>query len=213
MKAKVAVIAAAVLLLTVATQFWAQAPGGAAQQQAAAQPPAKVGVLGVRQAIVNTAEGKQASAELQSQFAPRQTELENFRKQIDDLQTRLRAGDRTLSDEEKGRLTREGEALARKLQRKQDGCQEEANDAQNAIFERIGGKLMEVVDRYARENGFALILDVSAQTTPVLFAAPTINITQDIIRLYDHANPVRGAQPAAPVQPPKQPAKVPPPQQ
>jgi outer membrane protein len=210
MKVRVAVFAAGVLLLFPAAQAWAQA-GGAAAQQPAAQTPGKVGVLSVRQAIVSTAEGKLASAELQSQFAPRQTELENFRKQIDDLQTRLRAGERTLSDEEKGRLTRQGEALSRQLQRKQEDYQEDANEAQNVIFERIGAKLMEVVDRYSRENGYSLILDVSAQTTPVLYAAPAINVTQDIIRLYDQAHPVRPA--SAPAQPPaKQPGKVPPPQ-
>ena len=58
-----------------------------AQSAPAAGAPAngKVGVLNVRQAILSTSEGKQASAELQSQFAPRQTELENMNKQIDDL--------------------------------------------------------------------------------------------------------------------------------
>src|SRR5260221_11600273 len=42
----------------------------------------KIGVINVRQAIASTAEGKQAGAELQSQFAPRQSELEGLNKQI-----------------------------------------------------------------------------------------------------------------------------------
>src|SRR5262249_16915258 len=73
---------------------------------------AKIGVLSVRQAIVNTAEGKQASAELQSQFAPRQNEIEAMNKQINDLRQRLQAGQNTLSQDEQGRLQRQGEALA-----------------------------------------------------------------------------------------------------
>jgi outer membrane protein len=210
MKVRVAVLSAAVLMLVLVAQVWVQAQGGA-PQQAAQQPALKIAVLSVRQAIVSTAEGKQASAELQSQFAPRQTEMENLRKRIEDLQNRLRAGERTLSDQEKARLTREGEGLSRRLQRMQEDYQEDANEAQNAIFESIGTKLMDVVDRYSRENGFSLVLDISAQTTPVLYAAPAINITNDIIRLYDQANPVRPA--AAPAQPPKAPGKVPPPQQ
>ena len=54
----------------------------------------KIGVINVRQAIVATSEGKQASAELQSQFAARQSELENMNKQIADLRQRLSASGR-----------------------------------------------------------------------------------------------------------------------
>jgi len=69
-------------------------------------------VLSVRQAIVTTSEGKQASAELQSQFSARQSELESMNKKVNDLRQRLQAGQNTLSQEEQGRLTREGETLA-----------------------------------------------------------------------------------------------------
>ena len=41
--------------------------------------PTKVGVINMQAAITGTAEGKQAVAELQSQFAPRQTELQTCR--------------------------------------------------------------------------------------------------------------------------------------
>src|SRR5260370_683584 len=69
----------------------------------------KIGVINVRQAIASTAEGKQAGAELQSQFAPRQSELEGLNKQINDLRSRMEAGSK-LSPEEQTRLQREGEA-------------------------------------------------------------------------------------------------------
>jgi len=183
---------------------------------APAAPSTKTGVLNVRQAIVSTAEGKQASAELQSQFAPRQNELETLNKQIEDLRTRLNAGARTLSDEEKARLTRDGEKFARQLQRKQQELEEEVNAAQGEVFDRIGRKLLDVLDRYSRENGYSLVLDTSTQSTPVLYASSQVDVTQDIIRLYDQAYPVKGGPPAAatPRQPgapkPLQPAPKPP---
>src|ERR1700730_4172828 len=104
-----ATVVAALFLLPAA---WAQTAGssGTAHPAPAVDPVAtKVGVLNVQAAITNTAEGKQAAAELQSQFSPRQTELENMQKQIQDLQNRLRTGSTTLSDEEKTRLQREGD--------------------------------------------------------------------------------------------------------
>jgi outer membrane protein len=206
------VFAAAALLLFPTARVFAQAGG------AAAPAPTKIGVMDVRQAIVGSAEGKQASAELQSQFAPRNNELDTLRKQIEDLQNRLRTGDRTLSDDEKGRLQRQGETLSRIYQRRQTDLQEDLQSAENEVIDRIGRKMREIVDRHARENGFILIVDVSSAQSNIVYASNGIDITQDIIKLYDQAFPVRGAaapatQPGTPrPQPtaPKPPAQKPP---
>ncbi len=181
----------------------------------------KVGVLNVRQAILSTAEGKLASAELQSQFAPRQTELENMNKQINDLRQRLAACEGKCSQEEIARLTTQGQRLAQQLQRKQDEMQEDANAAQAEVFERLGRKVNDVLDRYARENGYNLLLDYSAQNTPIVNFSPQVDVTQDIVRLYDQAYPVKAgaasqakpaaAKPAATSPPAAKPAVTPPP--
>src|SRR4029077_11346624 len=157
----------------------------------------KIGVISVRQAIASTAEGKQAGAELQSQFAPRQNELEGLNKQINDLRQRIDSGTGKLSPEELARLQREGEVKARQIQRKQDEYQEDVNAAQAEVFDRIGRKMIDVLDRYARENGYVVVLDTSAQNTPILFASTGVDVTQDIVRLYDQAYPVKGGAPAS----------------
>jgi outer membrane protein len=151
----------------------------------------------VRGAIVATAEGKQASAQMQSQFAPQQAELENLQKQIQDLQTQIANGARTLSDEEKARLQRRGQLLVSQSQRKQDDLNESVNVAQMEIFESIGAKLSDIVDKYGRENTFSVILDTSAQGTPVIYNATQLDITEEIVRLYDQAHPVKGGTPAS----------------
>ena len=151
----------------------------------------KIGVINVRQAIVTTAEGKQASAELQTQFTPRQNELEGMNKQINDLRGRLSAGANTLSDEEKVRLTQQGQRLTAQLDRKNNELNEDVQAAQADVVDRIGRKMMDVLDRYARENGYAIVLDSSSQNTPILYASNQIDVTQDIIRLYDQNYPVK----------------------
>jgi outer membrane protein len=182
---RTAALAAACLLSTASA--WAQ--GTAAPGAAAA---GKVGVISIRQAIVATAEGKQASAELQSQFAPRQTEIENMNKQINDLRQRLQAGQGKISPDEEARLTRDGQRLAAQLERKQNEYQEDVNAAQADVIDRIGRKMVDVLDRYARENGYSVILDSSAQNTPILYASTQVDVTQDIIRLFDSAYPEIG---------------------
>jgi outer membrane protein len=61
----------------------------------------------------------------------------------------------------------------------------------------LGNKVMAVLEKFATANGFSLVLDVSNPQTPVLWASQTIDITGDIVKLYDQANPGTGAPAAA----------------
>jgi outer membrane protein len=185
-------ITLAALLLFPAAAAWAQA--GAAGN--------KVGVINIRQAIVTTAEGKQASSQLQAQFDPQQNDLQNMQKQIQTLQERLNNGARTLSADEQAKLQRQGELLAREFQRKQDDLNEEVTAAQGDIVDTIGRKMVDVIEKYSKDNGFVVVLDSSAQGTPVVYGATQADITQEIIRLYDQAYPLKaGSSSAEPSRP------------
>ena len=194
--------------------FAAASLAGAATIGAQSAPAAgstattKVGVLNVRQAIVATAEGKQASNELQGQFTARQTELENMNKQINDIRQRLQANADKLSPEEGARLQRQGETLAKQLQRKQEDYQEDVNAAQQEVIDRIGRKMMDVLDRYARENAYTAIFDSSAQGAPI-YASNGVDVTADIIKLYDQAYPAKASTAAKPAATAPKPAVTP----
>jgi outer membrane protein len=180
------VTAALLTCILATTPSWAQE-----KSSAAGQSSTKVGALNLRQAIVSTAEGKQASAQLESQFSARRRDLESLNKQISDLQQRLASGANTLSDEEKARLSLQGQRLTQQLERKQNEFQEDLNNAQGDLINAITRKLLDVVARYAPSNGYSAILDNSTQNTPVLYAST--DITQDIVRVYDQTYPVKGA--------------------
>ena len=182
MKIRAAFAVLAVLWMT--PTAWGQASTAAAM---------KVGVINIQAAIAGTAEGKQAAAELQSQFSPRTTELQNLQKQIQDLGARVQNGQTTLSDEEKARLQHQYEQQSRLFQRKQQEFQDDSNDAQQEVVNRIGRKMIDVIDKYSKENNYSVILDESSQQTPVIYAANQIDVTQDIIRIYDQSYPVKNA--------------------
>src|SRR5258708_4759489 len=184
-----------------------RAQGAAA---AAASAPSKIAVINIRNAIVATAEGKQAQAQLQSQFAPKQNELQSIQKQIEDLKRKMSEGARTLSDDEKAKLQREGELFSRRLQRGNDDLNEELNAAQGELVDGIGRKMLEVLDRYARESGYTAVLDTSAQGSPVVYGSSQSDITQEIVRLYDQAYPLKAGSAASPATPkPATPAPAP----
>jgi outer membrane protein len=181
---RVFVLSITCLLASVALQAQS-APAGAAN--------GKIGVLNIQQAIVTSGEGKQAAADLQAQFLPRQQEIESLNKQVGDLQQRLNS-DATLSDADRSRLNTQGTRLSQRLDRKNNEYQEDLREAQTEIMNRLGRKLMDVVNRYAQEHSYSVILDSSGTNSSLLlFAAKNIDVTQDVIRLYDEANPAKGA--------------------
>jgi outer membrane protein len=163
----------------------------AVRPQSAATPVSegKIGVVNIQGAIDSTAEGKQAAADLQAQFTPREQELESLNKQVDDLQKRLNGA--TLTDVEKGRLTAQGTRLAQRLERKNTEYQEDFNAARGEVVNQIGRKMIDILNRYAQDGHFTVILDSSSQNSPILFAAKTADITPDIVRLYDQAHPAK----------------------
>lgn len=178
----------------------------AAGSEAQEKPPndtsaaTKVAAINMRAAIANTAEGKQAAAQLETEFMARRKELEDLNKQITDIQQRLNASAGMLSDDEKERLTFQAQQLSRQLQHKQNDFQEDLNDAQSDIIARISRRIVDLLGKYAPSNGYGAVLDDSSQTTPVMYAST--DITEAIVRLYDQTYPVKngagagGAKPA-----------------
>lgn len=172
-------------------------PAAWAQAAASSDAPSRVAVINLQEAVAGTAEGKQASQQIQAQFAPRQNALNTLGKQLQDINQRLQTGANTLSDEEKARLTRQGQELQRRGQRDEQDYQQDMNDASQDAINHIGQKLMPIVQKYAQQNGYGVVIDTSSQNTPVIYSATQIDITKSIIKLYDDAYPVKAATPPA----------------
>ncbi|MGA3042625.1 MAG: OmpH family outer membrane protein [Bryobacteraceae bacterium] len=172
-----------------------------AQTGAPAQaPPTKVGIIAFQNAIISTKDGQKAAADLTARFAPKKGELEKKQSTIAQLQDQLRKGTNTMSDEAKAKLMREIDQNTKSLNRETEDAQAELDQEQNKIMQELGQRIVAVIDKYAKENGYTLIVDVSSQQTPVIFAASGTDITQDIIALYDKNSPAAAstANPAAP---------------
>ena len=162
-----------------------------------AQTPAKVAIIHVQNAILQTKDGQKAAADLQARFAPKKADLDKKQADIAALQDTLRKGSATMSEEAKAKLMRDIDANNKSLQRDTEDAQADLDQEQGKIMQELGNKVMAVLEKYATANGYALVLDVSNQQTPVLWASQTIDITTDIVKLYDQANPGTAAPAAA----------------
>ena len=200
--------AVAVVGAGIASVANAQAPVAAAAPVATAVTatvPTKVGVIQIQAALASTKEGQKAAAELEVKMSPRKKELEGKQAEIKDLQDRLQRGGNTLSDSAKEDLTRSIDTKTKSYNREIEDAQAELQEEQQKVVNALGQKMMAVIDKYAQQNAFAVILDVSNQNTPVLYASNAVDVTKDIIDLYDKTvftaapapSPARSAAPAA----------------
>jgi outer membrane protein len=171
--------------------------GAAFAAHAQAPAPTKIGVIHVQEAILSTKDGQKAAGELQAKFAPKRSELEKKQNDIASLQDQLRKGSATMSDDAKGKLMRDIDSKNTSLKRDSEDFDADVQQDEGKLMQELGAKMMKVLDKYAADNGFAVIIDVSNPQTDVLWRATSSDITADIIALYDKANPVAGGAPSA----------------
>ncbi len=150
-----------------------------------AQAPNKVGVISIQGAIVGTKDGQKASQELDAKFVPKNKEFQSRQSEIAQLQDQLTKGGTVMAEEKRNQLAREIDEKKKRLERDMQDAEEDLRAEQQKVLAALGQRLMAVLEKYAKDNGFSLILDDSNQNTPVLYASSAIDITQDIISLYD----------------------------
>jgi outer membrane protein len=181
-----------------AAMVWAQAaPPAASTPAVGSAMPTKIGIIEIQNALVSTKDGQKAMVEFQTKLEPRKKELEKKAADIRELQDKLQRGGAAMAETAKQDLTRQIDQKTKLYNRDMQDAQDEADQEQRKIIDELSGKLTPVIDRYAQANGYAVILDVSSPQTPVMYASASVNITKDIIDLYDKTMPgAAGPKPA-----------------
>jgi outer membrane protein len=186
------------------------APAPPVAAPTASQTPAEAPAVSVRvatifaqNAIVSTQEGQKAAAALAAKYDPKRRDFEGKQTGLQALRDRLKRGAATMSQAAKDELNRTIDAKYLELKRMGEDIQAQVDEEQGALLQELGEKLVKVIDQYAQENGLATVLDVSAQQSPILWAAPGIDITSEIVRRYDKLHPVQTTPPVFPPVPVK----------
>jgi outer membrane protein len=181
----------------------APAPTGAAPMAGNIALPNKIAIIAIQQAIMATKEGSAAGAALNTKYQPKKDDFEKRQRDIQMLTDQLKKGSATMSEDAKAKIERDIDAKTKALQRDAQEAGQDSQDDMSKVYNEIGDKMLQIIEPYAYQNGYAVVLDVSNQQTPVIWAAPSSNIIADIIKLYDQAHPglPAAAKPAAPTKP------------
>jgi outer membrane protein len=155
-------------------------------------------VIQFQQAVGATNEGQRDFAELRKKFEPKQTQLKTLSDEIDSLKKQLQTQSATLSDTARESLTRQIDEKTKALQRQGEDAQNDFQTEMGETYQKLAEKVYQVVQSYASQNGYTLVLDASAQQSPVLVAAPGTDISKAIVEAYNQKSGVPAQASAAP---------------
>jgi outer membrane protein len=200
-----------VLVLTLASGF--VLTGAAQTSPAPASPPAapaqavpaKVAVIAFQAAVGQTNEFQRNFADLQKKYEPKRNQLKTMSDEIDTLEKQLQAQGDKLSDAERATRAKTIDDKKKQAQRFAEDAQTDLQGEMQTVYEGVAGKVFEVLESYAQQQGYTLVLDgtTNQQQAPVvLFASPSTDITKEIVAAYN----LKSGVPPPPPAPAQQPA-------
>ncbi|HZU24783.1 MAG TPA: OmpH family outer membrane protein [Bryobacteraceae bacterium] len=152
---------------------------------AAVSAQSKVGVVSMQAALLGTAEMKKAQADLEAKYRPRQQQIEQLQKDIQDLQAKMQSG--KLSADGAADVQAQGQRKERELQRMDQDLREDVDRDRQSILRGAGQRMAEVVKKIADQKG----LDVVIDTSTTYYFKPAMDITRDATAAYDQTYPVK----------------------
>jgi outer membrane protein len=168
----------------------AQTPAGAA--------PNKVAIIQFQAAVLATQEGQAAQAALKTKYDPRKAQLEKRQADLQAMDDKLQKGGATLAADVRAKLEADLASGSRSLKNDAEDMNSDAEQDQNKLLQALANRMGEIVKEHATKNGFSVVLDVGSQQSAVLWAAPTVNITETIVKLYDAKYPLKAGDAAKP---------------
>jgi outer membrane protein len=199
------VVAAALSVMLAAAPGFAQAPAPApapapAAQAAPAPAPfpagAKYAFINIQRIAAESAQGKSLSSRVQTLNTQKVNELNEKNKALQTAQQKLDSGGSVLSDAARGQLEKDIDRQQTEIQRFTDDAQKEVQELQNELQAEFQQKLGPVIQQVAQEKKLDILF--SALDAGIVWADAGLDLTTEVIRRFDAANPAAAPTAAAP---------------
>jgi outer membrane protein len=148
----------------------------------------KIGTINIEQAVLGTNEGQRDFQALQKKLDPKQAELKAENDELESLQKQLQTQGDKLNDDARATLVKQIETKKKAFDRAVQDAQEDAQNQQKEIFQRILQKMAPVIVKHAQQGGYAMIVDTSNPwpQSPVLwYDGDKSDITKAIVDIYN----------------------------
>jgi outer membrane protein len=148
-----------------------------------ARADVKIGFVDMQKAIQETAAGKKAKKELETEFNKKKKDLEkkeaDIKKMGEDFEKR------SMAMNEDARLKKQGELQGemRKYQEHAAKAQMEIQKKEHDLTQPIVTKLRSILEDIAKKENFTVILEKSENS--VMWAKKDIDLTERLVKAYD----------------------------
>lgn len=136
----------------------------------------RIGFVDIPYLIDKAPQALEAEQRLETEFAPRQAELQQQRDQLAELTAKLNDNTLELPEADQIRLDRETRGLERRIKRSEQDFREELNIQKNNEFKKVRILVLEAIASFGKTHKYDLIV-----SDGVLFAAKRIDVTERIL--------------------------------
>jgi len=142
----------------------------------AQEAASRIGFVDIPYLIDKAPQAVEAEQRLETEFAPRQLELQQQRDELASLTKKLNSSALELDEAERIRLDRESRTLERRIKRSEQDFREELNIQKNNEFKKVRILVLEAIAQFGKTHSYDLIV-----SDGVLFAAKRIDVTERIL--------------------------------
>jgi len=185
------------LAITLASGIALSAAAQTPAAPAAPAGPAKIAVIAFQAAVGQTNEFQRNFADLQKKYEPKRAELKTLNDEIETLTKQLQAQGDKLSEQERASRAKSIDDKTKQLKRSAEDAQNDFQTEMQEMYNGVASKVYDVLSGYAQQQGFTLVLDVSQQQNPVLYANESTNITKPVLDAYNVKSGVPAPPPSA----------------
>jgi Skp family chaperone for outer membrane proteins len=159
----------------------------------------RIAVINIQKAIFATDDGRKQFDLLEKKFDAKKVEFKTLNDELDALKRQMETQGPKLNDDAQTKLSNRINMKQRYLSRLQEDVQADFSAQQSDIVQTVLQKLEPVLENYARDKNLTLVVDSSKPWPewPILWSAPAIEITKEVVEIYNtHSTEV--TQPRAP---------------
>jgi len=198
---KRSIIVSVLLVSGLSLAALAQAPAAAPAPAGASAPtqtgPTKIAVIAFQLAVGQTNEFQRAFGDLQKKYDPKRQQVQALNTEIENLTKQLQTQGASLSDAERNTRSRTIDEKKKQLDRQAQDAQNDFQQEFQDLYNGTASKVYDVLNSYAEQHGYTLVLDVAGQQTPIMYAIPSTDITKAVTEAYNVKSGVPAPPPSA----------------
>jgi outer membrane protein len=143
----------------------------------------RVGFVDIQRVLARSAAGMAAREQLEKEKAVMQKQVDAQRADLEQLRDEIEKKGQLLSAEARREKQDLLERKVRDARRLVDDLQSTLQTKEEAMLSKVLQELGGLIQRVSKEKGYTLVLE--RQRSSVLYAAPEVDLTDDVIRAYD----------------------------